>query len=245
MNTTARFAAGLALALGMAGCVQAPTGPTVSVTPGPNKSAEEFQADQSACMTQAQQETAGARQGFNSAQIANMLNGGTPDPTTTGAAQASVQQQYDADYSQCMAVRGNLVPGFQTAGYDQGIGPNGAVVRAIQHQLRRLGYLRGPVDGVYGPATQNAVMTYQRANGLAPDGMPSEDLLASLRNTPGPAHARWRAPASSAAAEPEGKSAGWVSPPSSGASTGVTPAAEPAGGQKWVAPAANPPATTN
>jgi peptidoglycan hydrolase-like protein with peptidoglycan-binding domain/DNA invertase Pin-like site-specific DNA recombinase len=44
-------------------------------------------------------------------------------------------------------------------------------VRALQRQLDRLGHEPGPIDGRYGPLTEAAVMRFQRAEGLAADGI--------------------------------------------------------------------------
>lgn len=46
----------------------------------------------------------------------------------------------------------------------------------IQRRLRELGYHTGPVDGVPGPSTRSAIRSYQRDQGLEPDGSPSEQL---------------------------------------------------------------------
>jgi peptidoglycan hydrolase-like protein with peptidoglycan-binding domain len=45
-------------------------------------------------------------------------------------------------------------------------------VAALQVTLRHHGVYRGPVDGVAGPLTTAAVMRFQRAHGLTPDGVP-------------------------------------------------------------------------
>jgi peptidoglycan hydrolase-like protein with peptidoglycan-binding domain len=50
--------------------------------------------------------------------------------------------------------------------------------------LNRLSYFNGPPDGVMGPATSNAIATYERSNGLPIDGQPSPQLLARLQSTP-------------------------------------------------------------
>ena len=55
------------------------------------------------------------------------------------------------------------------AGYDK---PGGAgSVRAVQRNLRGLGWQPGPVDGLYGPWTKAAVTRFQSAAGLAADGI--------------------------------------------------------------------------
>jgi peptidoglycan hydrolase-like protein with peptidoglycan-binding domain len=44
-------------------------------------------------------------------------------------------------------------------------------VRRVQRRLRALGYSPGPLDGRYGRLTQNAVLRFQRASGIAVDGV--------------------------------------------------------------------------
>lgn len=47
---------------------------------------------------------------------------------------------------------------------------SGAIVTRLQERLADLGYSPGPVDGKYGHLTAAAVLSFQLANGLAPDG---------------------------------------------------------------------------
>ncbi len=58
-----------------------------------------------------------------------------------------------------------------------------AIVRVTQVYLERLGYEPGPTDGLYGPATRQAIVAFQHDRGLAPTGRISEELAVSLRNT--------------------------------------------------------------
>lgn len=51
------------------------------------------------------------------------------------------------------------------------LGSTGPNVKLIQSLLNRIGYNAGPVDGGFGTQTQNAVITFQRNNGLYPDGV--------------------------------------------------------------------------
>lgn len=51
------------------------------------------------------------------------------------------------------------------------IGMSGADVAAIQRKLDDLGYWNGTPDGSYGDLTSQAVMAYQKAAGLTPDGI--------------------------------------------------------------------------
>jgi peptidoglycan hydrolase-like protein with peptidoglycan-binding domain len=53
-------------------------------------------------------------------------------------------------------------------------------VRAIQRQLRRLGYDAGPVDGRFGPLTRRAVVRYQATHALTADGEVGPRTLARL-----------------------------------------------------------------
>lgn len=43
-------------------------------------------------------------------------------------------------------------------------------VRSVQRRLKDLGYYKGSADGDFGPATEEAVKAFQRANGLKADG---------------------------------------------------------------------------
>ena len=59
-------------------------------------------------------------------------------------------------------------------------GSSGAVVREIQTRLKNWGYYSGPVDGVYGSKTEEAVRRFQRKNGLSADGQAGSQTLAAL-----------------------------------------------------------------
>lgn len=50
-------------------------------------------------------------------------------------------------------------------------GSRGQIVKTIQTKLKRWGYYNGSVDGVFGTQTKNAVMYFQRKNGLTVDGI--------------------------------------------------------------------------
>src|SRR2546423_13238135 len=60
-------------------------------------------------------------------------------------------------------------------------------VKALQRTLRQLGWRPGPVDGLFGPRTEAAVVRLQRKTGLAADGIvgPRTRLvLKSARTSP-------------------------------------------------------------
>ncbi len=50
-------------------------------------------------------------------------------------------------------------------------GSRGEEVRTVQDKLKRWGYYKGTVDGVYGWMTREAVVSFQRKNGLTADGV--------------------------------------------------------------------------
>ncbi len=51
------------------------------------------------------------------------------------------------------------------------LGSRGPNVKLIQSLLARIGYTPGPVDGVFGSQTRQAVIAFQRDNGLVPNGV--------------------------------------------------------------------------
>ena len=84
-------------------------------------------------------------------------------------------------------------------------------VAAAQRRLLELGFEPGPVDGLMGPRTADAVSAFQRANSLSPTGELNEKTLKALfpfRSTKGTARAAgkllsyralgWQAPQSGA-----------------------------------------------
>ena len=60
-------------------------------------------------------------------------------------------------------------------------GDTGAEVTKLQRALAQAGYSPGSIDGVYGPGTTDAVKQFQRAHGLAADGVAGPQTLAALK----------------------------------------------------------------
>jgi Putative peptidoglycan binding domain len=58
--------------------------------------------------------------------------------------------------------------------------PPDQVVADVQGALQRLGYYQGAIDGVLGPATQEAIERYQRDHGLPVTGGIDARTLASM-----------------------------------------------------------------
>lgn len=55
-----------------------------------------------------------------------------------------------------------------------------ALVRSVQQALNDKGYNAGPVDGQWGPSTENAVIRFQQASGLPQTGDLERSTLAAL-----------------------------------------------------------------
>lgn len=63
-------------------------------------------------------------------------------------------------------------------------GEGGALVKNLQQALKREGYYLGEVDGMYGTATTDAVLNFQKANKLSMDGIAGEDTQKLLYGAP-------------------------------------------------------------
>ncbi len=80
----------LLVAVGVGGCATIPAGPSVMVLPGPGKTLEQFQADDTSCRQWAAQEAS---------------------RTASGEIYGSIiQWRYDMPYQQCMYAKGNRIP---------------------------------------------------------------------------------------------------------------------------------------
>lgn len=60
------------------------------------------------------------------------------------------------------------------------MGSTGSEVSKIQSRLKEWGYYNGAVDGIFGTATRDAVIKFQKANGLTPDGIVGSKTLAAI-----------------------------------------------------------------
>ncbi len=56
-------------------------------------------------------------------------------------------------------------------------------VEAVQRELAVSGFYTGPVDGLDGRRTRTSIAAYQKANGLDPNGEPSQELVDHIRLT--------------------------------------------------------------
>lgn len=71
----------------------------------------------------------------------------------------------------------SLSPGAMAAVY---WGQRGEEVRQVQQKLKQWGYYSGSVDGVFGQSTYNAIVRFQKKNGLTADGVAGQATLAAM-----------------------------------------------------------------
>jgi len=65
-------------------------------------------------------------------------------------------------------------------------GMRGSDVAEVQTRLKNWGYNPGPIDGVFGRTTFNAVVQFQTARGLKPDGIVGSITYNELQKSPSP-----------------------------------------------------------
>jgi hypothetical protein len=101
-------------------------------------------------------------------------SGGTPatisTPSQTITAQTTTRKTTTAGAKQVPAPTTTLKPGDK-----------GTQVTVLQGALAKLGISSGKADGVYGPATTNAVKRFQQSAGLTADGIFGPATLRALR----------------------------------------------------------------
>ena len=68
----------------------------------------------------------------------------------------------------------------QAQASEVGWGASGSKVRQIQQKLIQYGYMQGTADGVFGKKTYDAVVWFQRKNGLSVDGIVGKRTAAAL-----------------------------------------------------------------
>lgn len=61
------------------------------------------------------------------------------------------------------------------------VGSTGPNVQSLQQQLKNKGYFKGTTTQYFGSITKNAVMAFQRANGLSVDGIAGPATLSKLK----------------------------------------------------------------
>lgn len=78
-----------------------------------------------------------------------------------------------------------IAPGRQTQSTRKVLssGARGAVVVELQEKLRSANYYSGRIDGIYGPDTEKAVVSFQRSKRLREDGIVGPQTLSALAMT--------------------------------------------------------------
>ncbi len=59
-------------------------------------------------------------------------------------------------------------------------GSRGDLVKKVQQRLKKWGYYKGSVDGIFGSGTKKAVVSFQKKNGLAADGIIGSKTAAAI-----------------------------------------------------------------
>ena len=78
-----------------------------------------------------------------------------------------------------------LIPAIALAAAVLEVGSSGADVTKVQNRLIQYGYMTGTADGKYGEKTRDAVIWFQKRNGLAADGRVGAATAAALGVTLG------------------------------------------------------------
>lgn len=66
-------------------------------------------------------------------------------------------------------------------GYDEYYDGDASLAATVQNALAQRGYYRGPIDGVLGPGSRGAILSFQARNGLPRTGRIDQSLLSALR----------------------------------------------------------------
>jgi len=80
----------------------------------------------------------------------------------------------------CLCALAIWLLGVQDAGAAVYWGSRGQQVTQVQRKLLQWGYYSGAVDGVFGQETYEAVVRFQKRNGLAADGVVGGDTAAAM-----------------------------------------------------------------
>ena len=92
---------------------------------------------------------------------------------------------YPYDYYTGVQPDDNTAPADDNTAADNGAPVADTTVQAVQTELTQLGYYNGPIDGIFGPTTRDAVAKYQMDKQLEVTGSLSPDTLQSLGVPPG------------------------------------------------------------
>jgi peptidoglycan DL-endopeptidase CwlO len=106
--------------------------------------------------------------------LAGLVLAGTAGAVLSGATSTSNHSTLGADRSTAPAVKLDNCPTLEKP-------YRGGCVNQLQSDLKADGYPTLAVDGIFGEATRQAVIAFQRAHGLAPaDGIVGTETKAAL-----------------------------------------------------------------
>ncbi|MBD2462416.1 peptidoglycan-binding protein [Oscillatoria sp. FACHB-1407] len=108
-------------------------------------------------------------------QANGLTSDGIVGPATQAALQRSLNSQSQSFNASTPAVVNDGLLQLEDQG-DQ--------VTALQTRLQQLGYYNGPITGFFGSLTEDAVIRFQQANGLTPDGIVGASTQAALQRSP-------------------------------------------------------------
>ena len=117
-------------------------------------------------------------------QSCGLRSVGIVGPQTTEAIRVSLNQvqtpvSFDGDRQPPEGIGGDSLPNGIN------IGAAGSEVTELQQSLRQLGYLNHNPTGYYGPTTRDAVVRFQQANRITPNGVADSQTLAAITSALG------------------------------------------------------------
>lgn len=111
---------------------------------------------------------------------AGLITDGIYGPRTRSALIRAVQTELNNEYNANIEVDGIFGPSTKSAIPNLGYTDRGNLVRLLQAGLIVKGYNVGTMDGVYGNQTRNAVINFQKRNGLTTDGIAGPNTFEKL-----------------------------------------------------------------
>lgn len=118
-------------------------------------------------------------------QTSGLTADGIVGATTEAALRSASRTPVSQGFGPVSATAGDSAVASGSTTVDDGLlrqGSIGPAVTDLQVQLRDLGYYSGPIDGDFGPSTEAAVLQFQQAQGLTPDGIVGPSTLAAIAN---------------------------------------------------------------
>jgi murein L,D-transpeptidase YcbB/YkuD len=120
-----------------------------------------------------------------------LLMGSLPATAQTSSSPTTTPSSQETPTRRQPARRSNTSPRPRATGSNRTARPNtrsgalrlgsrGETVRKLQMYLKKRGFFKGEVNGIFGPRTREAVIAFQRARGMTPDGVVGVRTLAAM-----------------------------------------------------------------